>query len=182
MNKWINIICYQAAWLVAVIGAAHDQGWIGPVAVGLFAILQFTLSNERGADVRLVLVAAAVGFAIDSLFARSGTLHYAAAVPWVGTAPAWIVALWINFALTLNHAMAYLKTNLVLASLLGAIGGPLAYWGAATGWHAIEFPDRPAAALLALAIVWALVTPLLCMFAQRLTDHGASAALKGAAS
>ena len=39
MKKWINIILYQAAWVIAVIGAARGDWWAGPTAVAAFAIL-----------------------------------------------------------------------------------------------------------------------------------------------
>ena len=39
--------------------------------------------------------------------------------------------MWMNFALTLNHAMAWLKGRPVVGLILGAIGGPLAYFAGA---------------------------------------------------
>ena len=181
MNKWINIICYQAVWLVAIIGAADGMAWAGPVAVTAFAALQINRSTDRAADAYLIVVAAVVGFVVDSAFARSDALTYAAPLPSTEFAPVWIVALWINFSLTLNHSLAYLKSNLIVASLLGAIGGPLAYSAAATGWHAITFPSQRGATLIALAVVWAVVTPLLCVCAKRFSERHPAVVLGGAA-
>jgi hypothetical protein len=180
VKKWINIIFYQMAWLIAVFGAARGHWWAGPVAVAVFAVVQLWLSEQRRADLYLIVVAAAVGFVVDSGFAQSGALRYAASEQWA-FAPFWIVALWINFSLTLNHSLSYLKLHLGLASLLGAIGAPLAYWGAAKGWSAIAFEGQPTATLAALALVWAVVTPLLCMAARYFTERESQMPLFGGA-
>ena len=171
MNKWINIIFYQGVWLLAVAGAARGWWWAGPVAVAIFAVVQLALSTSRRADFLLLCIAAAAGFAIDSLFARSGALSYAAPVPWTTLAPVWIVALWVNFALTLNHSLSYLRSHLALAAILGAIGAPLAYWAAFNGWNAITFTGRPIGTLVVLAAVWAVATPVLCVIANRLIER-----------
>ena len=180
MKKWINIILYQAAWVIAVIGAARGDWWAGPTAVAAFAIVQLWISERPRVDLYLMAVAAAAGFIVDSGFAQSGALRYAATEQWT-FAPIWIVALWINFSLTLNHSLAYLKLHLALASLLGAVGAPLAYWVAAKGWNAIAFKDPPTATLAALAVVWAVVTPLLCVAARRLTERDGHRPLFGGA-
>lgn len=180
MKKWINIIFYQVAWLIAVLGAARGDWWAGPAAVTAFAVVQLWLSKQPRADLYLMVIAAAVGFVIDSGFAQSGALRYASSEQWT-FAPFWIVALWINFSLTLNHSLSYLKLHLALASLLGAIGAPLAYWGAAKGWNAIAFEGHPTATLAALAFVWAVVTPLLCMAARYFTDRDSQMPLLGGA-
>ncbi|MDR3388089.1 MAG: DUF2878 domain-containing protein [Rudaea sp.] len=174
MNLWINAILYQATWLVAIAGAAHDCWWAGLLALVVFASWQLAVSPQRRADVWLMLFAAVIGFAIDSTFAQTGLLEYAAATPWEHLAPAWIVALWISFALTLNHSLAYLKTHAWVGSALGGIGAPLAYLAAAH-WGAIVFPASPMPSLLVLAAVWAVLTPALCRLAQTLCLHSSPA-------
>jgi hypothetical protein len=181
MNLWINAICYQLTWLAAIAGAGRGWWWAGPAAALTFAIVQLARSSTRRADAILIAVACVLGFAIDSLFAQRGLLHYAAAVPFVGFAPVWIVALWASFALTLNHSLAYLKQHLAVAAVLGAIGAPLAYYGAANGWGALAFPSDPVPALAMLSICWAAVTPGLAVCARYLCEHApAIPALDGA--
>ena len=167
MNLWINAIFYQVTWLATIAGAARGWWWAGPAALALFAVWQLAVSSQRRADALLVLFAAAIGFAIDSVFAQTGLLNYAAATPWERFAPVWIVALWMSFALTLNHSLAYLKTHPVVAAILGGIGAPLAYFAAAH-WGALTFPVPAMPSLILLATVWALLTPSLCRLAQAL--------------
>ncbi|MBS0569576.1 MAG: DUF2878 domain-containing protein [Proteobacteria bacterium] len=169
MNLWINAAFYQATWLAAVIGAARGWWWAGPALLAVFASWQLATSAQRRADTELMLVAASAGFIVDSAFVRCGLLQYATTVPFATLAPVWILALWISFALTLNHALAYLKSHLFRAALLGAIGAPLAYLAAARGWGAIVFVASPSLALGALAVVWAIVSPALFWLAGRRT-------------
>lgn len=181
MTVWMNAILYQATWLAAVAGAGRGWWWAGPAALALFAVWQFAASSQRRADAWLLLCAAAIGFAVDSAFVQSGLLVYAAPLPWPRFAPAWIVALWMSFALTLNHSLAYLKSHLVLAAALGGIGAPLAYWAAAQGWSALTFLTNPATALAALAVAWALLAPALCALARHLTRANTASIASGVA-
>jgi hypothetical protein len=82
-------------------------------------------------------------------------------------APAWILALWVTFALTFSQSLRYLQSRLWLAALLGLLGGPLAYLGAARGWHVVTFAEPAWRGLLALALGWALATPALAWLARR---------------
>ena len=169
MKHWLpNAISFQLVWIAAVGGAARGWWWAGPMAVALFATWQIPASRIRRADVLLCLIAAAIGFALDSLWTVSGLMRFATPAPSPLVAPVWIVALWVGFALTLNHSLAALKSRLVLAAALGVIGGPLAYAIAARAWDAVDLGATPAAALLALALGWGIVTPLLVHVATRL--------------
>lgn len=181
MNNWINIVFYQATWLAAIAGAAHGWWWAGPAMLAAFAVWQLLVSNERRADLELMACAAVVGFAIDTLCVRGGMFVYAAPVPSPDFAPIWIVALWMSFALTLNHSLAYMKSHLALAAALGAIGAPLAYWAAARGWNALSFAAQPVIALGVLAIAWAILAPALFFLARRLAHKDqAQPVLRGA--
>ena len=97
-----------------------------------------------------------------------GWLRYATPLPWVQLAPVWIIVLWAGFALTLNHSLAFLKQHVLWSLLFGAIGGPLAYLGAARLFNAVEFTAPDMQVVLALGIAWAIATPLLLTIASRL--------------
>lgn len=168
MNNWINIAFYQATWFAAIAGAARDWWWAGPAMLAVFAAWQLRVSNERRSDLELMACAAVAGFAVDSLCVRGGMFTYASPVPSPDFAPIWIVALWMSFALTLNHSLAWLKAHPVIASVLGAVGAPLAYLAAALGWNALTFVARPALALGALAFAWAILAPVMFVLARHL--------------
>jgi hypothetical protein len=114
----------------------------------------------------LLLASAALGTLAESGLAVSGlaTFHADPAPDWL--CPPWISALWANFGITLRHSLRWLERHLVLASLLGALIGPLSYVaGARLG--AISFPE-PSLALASLAALWALYLPLLFALSARL--------------
>lgn len=155
-----NAIGFQLVWFAAVIGAANGLPWLGPLAALAFAAAVLARGGRRREDLTLLAVALPLGFALDTLWVRTGLVAFAA--PWPGSvAPPWIVAMWLGFALTLNHSLARLRDLPWLAAALGAIGGPLAYLAAARGFGAARFADDPLPALLALSLAWALVVPLL---------------------
>ena len=169
MRLWVNVLGYQAVWLIAVIGAANGTPWPGLLAAPVFVVWQWLASGERAGDVRLVACAVLLGVALDGALAGSGLLRYAAQVP-AALAPLWILAIWAAFAMTLNHSLAFLKGRIAWAALLGVIGGPLAYLGAARGFHAVEFVAPAWRAFLTLALGWAIALPVLV----RLSQHWSS--------
>lgn len=163
-----NAAGFQMVWLCCVGGAGAGQAWLGPVAALLFAMAVLALGGKARADLRALAVALPLGFAFDSAFAASGWLQYAQPWPWASAAPVWIWALWAGFALTLNHSMAWFRQHPWLAALFGFVGGPLAYATAARGFRAIEFDAADGVVLVALALAWALVLPLLLWIDGRL--------------
>ena len=61
----------------------------------------------------------------------AGWLEYPSGILLSNTAPHWIVAMWVLFASTLNVSLRWLRGRWALATLLGAVAGPLAYYGGA---------------------------------------------------
>lgn len=164
MGFWANLIGYQAAWFVAVGFAARGLAWPGIVACLAFAAFAFWRSPTRPADLRLVQVALACGLLLDGLLAASGWLRYAAPSPAL-PAPPWIVTLWIAFAMTLQHSLRWVLVRPVAAILFGAIGGPLAYWGAGRGFDAVQFA-RPLHATALLSLGWGIAMAALAAVAR----------------
>jgi hypothetical protein len=164
---WLSLVGYQLVWCTAVIGAARGLAWPGIVGTLVYAACQLGAARRFKTDLSLMAMAITLGLLFDSVLIRAGLANYAAPWPSAGMAPAWILALWAAFSLTFTQSLAYLQTRLWLAALLGAAGGPLAYLGAARGWHAVNFANPSWRALLCLGIGWGLATPTLAWFARR---------------
>jgi hypothetical protein len=165
MPKLANFLAFQLGWFACVLGAAWGRPWVG---TGLaLAIVGWHLNRAAHprAELTLIAIAAAVGALWDSALVALGWIGYPNGILVAETAPHWMVALWMLFATTLNVSLSWLKRRLLLAVVLGAIGGPLAYL-AGSRLGALSFIE-PAAALAALAIGWALLTPLLVLVARR---------------
>jgi Protein of unknown function (DUF2878) len=161
-----NVLLFQLGWFACVLGAARDWAREGvALALAIVAVHVARAARPRR-EILLVAVAAATGALFDSLLASAGWLRYAGAAPVEGAAPYWIVALWALFAITLNVSMRSLRGRPLLGALLGLAGGPLAYLGGEKlGAVALV---QPLPALAALALVWALATPLMLALALRL--------------
>lgn len=156
-----NVVGFQLVWLASIGGAGVGLAWAGPAAAAVFVALTLAFAGKRHEDIRLLVIALPLGFAMDSAFAASGWLVYAEPWPWRALAPVWIWSLWAGFALTLNHSMAFLRDRPASAALFGLFGGPLAYWTAAGAFEAVSFGAPLGWVLGALAIGWAAILPLL---------------------
>ncbi len=172
-----NFLGYQAVWWSAVYGAAHGSPWPGIAAAALFTAAQLALSRRRTADLGLLGVALLLGVLLDGTLAGTGLVRYAAADPSLprGGAPGWILALWVAFALTLNHSLSWLRARPLAGAILGAIGGPLAYAGAAR-LAALSFAAPAWHGAAALAAGWGAALALLAWLARAWARSGVSGA------
>jgi hypothetical protein len=161
MGKLANAVGYQMVWLVSIVGAVRGSVIAGPLAATAFVAFVLAFGGKQRADLRLIPLALPIGLLTDSAWIGMGWLHYDAPWPSAQLAPAWIIGIWMSFALTLNHSMAFLKGRHALAALLGAVCGPLAYWGASRGFGAVHFDAPAMIVLLGIGIVWTAVFPLL---------------------
>ena len=162
--------------LAALIGLAFDSlliatGWVSFSPPSLVAVQTATLAPapavELGTSLATPATAPLIALAASPELTNTSISTYGpgasldAALP-----PPWMIALWANFATTLNLSLAGLQNRPGLAALLGLVGGPLAYWGGA-GLGAMTF-IAPLPALITLALGWALLTPLLLTLAATL--------------
>ena len=135
----VNFVVFQAGWWACVLGAAHDMATAGSLFAVVIIAAHIALVAQPLRELRLVAIALLIGVVWDS-------------------------ALLALFAITLNHSLAWLHGRLSVAAVLGAIAGPLAYWGGVQTGAVFFF--EPLYALLALAAGWAVFTPLLVRLAQ----------------
>jgi hypothetical protein len=164
----VNIVAFEIGWFACVLGAAHGRPMLGLAVAAAVIAIHLWLAAERAREALLIGAAVALGAIWDTSMGHLGWIAYAAAGPWSGFAPLWILALWALFATTLDVSMRRLQTRPLLAALLGLVGGPLSYLGAAR-LGACELVER-GSALAAQGVGWALITPLLLTFAGHL--HG----------
>jgi hypothetical protein len=162
----LNFVCFQVVWFVTLQAAAGGRAWIGLLALAAFVAVQARISRVPGADLRLAACAALGGLLVDTLFIQGGLLRYASPGPLPALAPAWILAMWANFGLTLNSSLGWLQGRAVLAAGLGAVGGPMAYLaGVKIGAATLAAP--PLAVYGGVAIAWGIATPVLLDLAVR---------------
>lgn len=148
-----NAILFQATWFACVIGgAAGAPGW---GFAGVLALLAFSWSvGTLQRDLRLLAVLGLIGFVVDTAWITLGVLDYGERA----LAPSWIVALWLGFALTVNHSMGWLRQKPLLAAALAAVFAPVTYLAGAR-FGAVEIADPLGLALISGA--WAVMFLLL---------------------
>ena len=160
-----NSAVFQAGWFACVFAAAIGLPLLGLLTAVLVVLLHLVAAASPGKELRLILLALAMGLVFDSLLVASGWLRYPNGILVPGTAPYWILAMWAMFATTLNLSLGWLKGRLLLAAVMGGVFGPLSYL-AGERLGGLVFVDRTAS-LVALGIGWAICMPLLAVAAQR---------------
>jgi len=166
----INLSLFKAGWLAAVFAAAATVPAIGTAAIGLVVAVHLLRSEQRRAEIMLLIASALIGVFWESLVVQAGILSYTTGMLATGTAPYWIVAMWVLFATTLNVGMRWLRKSWLVAAVAGAVGGPLSFIaGEKAG--AVVFAD-PATALFVISAGWAVILPLLVQMAETFERRG----------
>ena len=164
-----NFVLFQIGWFSCVLSAAAYQPWFGILVTTAVVVTHVLRAPIPTAELKLVLLSLGLGLVFDSLLVWQGWLQYSSGMVFSNIAPYWIVALWGLFATLLNISLRWMRDRWVLAIVFGAVGGPAAYYGGLR-LGALEFGNMPAG-LLALAIGWALLTPLLLALSSRFDGY-----------
>ena len=173
----IEFIANQAGWFACILLAAAGHALWALLAAVPVCLLHLGLSSRPRAVSRLILGATVAGWILDSLVASTGLVVYQPAAVALGPlalAPAWIAGLWAMFATLLECPLAWLARRRLLALGLGAVGGPLAWYGGVRlGAGVVN--GVPGYGLIALE--WAVATPVLVAWAERVRGGAAKGAV-----
>lgn len=167
LKKILNFIGFDLTWFALVYGAANALPWLGAGALLAFAIATIATSAAPRADLALVGIALVLGIALETALVQLGLFAYVAAWPLDSAAPWWMVGLWVNFALTLNHSLSFLQGRPWIAALLGALLAPFAYYMAGAAFEAATIAEPMWLSLGVLALAYALATPWLSALGVR---------------
>jgi hypothetical protein len=116
--------------------------------------------RRHGNDLLVLIAAILLGLIIDTSWTIFGLMEFTDPRPVHPIAPLWILIMWVGFALTVNHSMAWMKEHRWLPAILGFIGGPLAYF-AGLRLGAVEYLVDPWFVSTILGIVWAIALTIL---------------------
>jgi hypothetical protein len=164
-----NVLLYQIGWFAAVLGAARGWPWLGVAVLAAVVAVHLVRARTPARELALLTLAFAIGAVFETLMVQAGLMRFDGGALLAGTAPVWMVALWASFATTLNVSLRALHGRLIAASLLGAVGAPLAYYsGQKLG--AVQMVNA-GATLAVVAAGWAVLTPLLFLAARRLDGY-----------
>lgn len=173
INLILQIIWYYAVWFVCIFTAARGQAWLG-ASLAFFIIClqiywQHIVLKDNLEFTYIAITLSLFGILVDSSLMLLGIIDFQANpfYPWF--CPAWIMAIWVEFAIMNYSALQFLWNKPVLLGCLCFIFFPLAYLaGGALG--AAQFPHGDYSSIV-LGIIWGLAFPVLNLhFYRRLHD------------
>ena len=161
MKKMINFILFQLLWVACVLGADNQTIWPA-LSIILIMLVIFLLPSIRAKnDFIFIITCLVLGFILDSSLAYFNFIDYSFNYGFTRIAPLWILFLWVGFALTLNHSMAWIFNNAKLGYLLMALGPPLSYISAGK-LGAVSINNMLLTSLL-VSLSWMLVFKILLL-------------------
>jgi hypothetical protein len=162
-----NFLAFQLGWFAVILGAAAGQPWVGPAYIAVWLALHLRgVGAAWLVEAKMIFASGIFGYTADSLLVVGGWLSFPGYAQLGGPSPLWMVCLWMGFAATLGHALGWLRGRYLLAAVLGAIFGPLAYLaGARLG--AVSLHPYTALALGMVASTWLVAMPLLVWLRAR---------------
>jgi hypothetical protein len=163
MNLVANFVGFQVGWFACVLGAANHMPVMGSLIAAVIVTYHLYRYSFALNECYLILAAVVVGFIWETIVISHDLLIYPLSEAAI-VAPVWLVMMWALFATTINVSMAWLKRRWILAVIMGAIFGPMAFIGGEK-LGAVVFVDSKMA-LLVLSLGWAILMPLILWIAD----------------
>ncbi|MEC9373676.1 MAG: DUF2878 domain-containing protein [Planctomycetota bacterium] len=170
----VNIVAFQAGWFACVFSSAWGMPLAGALAVVGILAINLALDASPLSEARAVLAVAVPGAMVDTALLLLGVITFGDGSGFPLMFPVWVLALWLNFAATLNVSLKWLRGRWWLAAILGAIGGSTTYLaGAKLG--ALGLHENVWLAMGVIGAEWAIALPLASWAAWRLREVGGAA-------
>jgi len=168
-----NFIGLQVTWAACAYGATHSIPQLG-VYIGLsYIILHFIFSKYRMRDLKIMFVIGILGIIIDSILTLTEIITFPNYENEFAPTPYWLMGLWLVFALMVPYSLYWLKRNLIIASIAGAIGGSFSYFlGHKLG--AVQLADPLTMSVGIYFICWGIIFPV----ALKIVEHLSPSHLK----
>jgi hypothetical protein len=159
-KQLLNAVLFQIGWFACVLGGSGL--WL-LVAMGVLAVHLLWISSWKS-ETLLILCVTLIGTLLDSFLLACGVFAFDAGGPLI---PLWLILLWAVLATTLRHCLAWTAKPWWLASLLGALGGPLSYY-AGSQMAGVRLPLGLWITMVLLGVIWAALFPILQRLAKTL--------------
>jgi hypothetical protein len=153
-----NGLLFNVSWLAIV---STHYSVLALAVAGLHLLIHFSIMGRGIVEARLVFGVMLAGFLLDQVFFAVGIFTVSGKFSF---APLWLSCLWPVLATTLMHAFSGLQQRLLLASVIGAIGGAGSYW-AGTRLSDVDFTSLFWGPII-MALTWAIVFPALMLAAR----------------
>ena len=158
-------------WQKAGNGTLFNLSWLaivvtGSILVAPFVVLLHLVIHQlwigRGRrELMFVIAVSLFGVTLDQILFAFGLFTVNGNI---ALAPFWLSCLWPVLATTFQHAFAGLQKHLLVAALLGGLGGYGSY-RAGTALSAIDFAD-PGKGPIIIGALWVVLFPALALAAR----------------
>jgi hypothetical protein len=166
-TQLVNYALYQTGWFACVLGGASHRPWTGCLMALILVGVHLALSVERTLEVRLVVLATALGAVVEMVQIGAGTYRFTSGAVIDALPPAWMLAMWAQFATTFRFSLRRVITRPVPAVLFGAAGGPIAFL-AGERLGAVTLLPPLAYGLLRLSVSWAIALVIFSAVVRRI--------------
>ncbi len=163
----LNFILFQVSWFACVMGAANSQPWLGVIVTIMVLVWHLYQTNQAHRELKVLVSTMMIGALLDQSLLSLDLIDYQNHGWSISIVPGWILALWLAFATTLNMSLAWMHKRYWISFIFGMIGGPLAYLAAEKLGAVIVAGQL---AYIALAVGWAILTPLLLLIARHINS------------
>ena len=160
----VNGLLFNLSWLAIVL--PHSSRW-APLVVILHLLVHFRFFGYGVAEARLVLIVTMMGLLLDQIFFLTRVFTVSGAP---SLAPLWLSCLWPVLATTLMHSFGALQQRLLLAAVVGGVGGALTYM-AGTRLSDVDFVSAVWGPVT-MALTWAMLFPALLVGASLASGNG----------
>lgn len=171
----LNLVGFIATSAFCYQGAMRGIPWLGLAAVGVQMALLLPMSGGwwKARSV-LTLGVGLFGFVLDSVLVAAGVYTAVPETRWYLPAPLcpeWVLALWLNFGFMLFLSWRNLRGKVWLGALCGLVFAFMIY-GGARRHGMIEVASPAGLRIGVIAVLWAVVVPVLARVAGRLATAG----------
>ncbi len=163
MNKKLilNALGFNVVWFAWALGVPANQLIVPAFLSVLFIGWHLKTSRSFKYDLQLIAISFGAGLVFDTALQMLNLVQFAAVnsqpIDWLQ--PWWMALMWVAFACTLNHSMAWLgRLHWLLAAAISGVFGYLSYAGASK-LGALELAAGYAPMLM-LLVFWAGFIPL----------------------
>ena len=130
MLKYRNIfylIGFKVTWIGCVMGEIYINSYVGLIAGGIYLFIFFYFEKNKQRAFNIILIFSLAGYTFDSFLSYLHLYRINADINFLFL-PIWFLVLWPSFSSLLVNLFSFLKNNLIISILFGAIFGPLSYY------------------------------------------------------
>lgn len=153
-----NFLGLQVTWAACAYGATHAIPMLGVYIGFSYVILHFIFSDMRIRDLNIMLIIGVLGILTDCILTSINIVSFPHLDVSNTPIPPWLIALWFVFALMVPYSLYWLKKNLIIACIAGAVGGSFSYFlGHKLG--ALQLTEPLTISLGIYFIIWGIIFP-----------------------